>query len=215
LAKLPRDQQRDELERCHRVLCALGPVTGFRSPGYDVSPSLLAEVAAQGYRYDSSMFAAPAYYAAKAAVMLGRRLWGSASGAAWTEPRALLAPRRPYRVDPARPWRRGAGPLVELPIAVTPRLRLPVIGTSLLVAPRAVALRLIDAVAGEPLVNLELHGLDFADAAEDELPRALVERQPDLRVPWQAKAERLGEILARLAGRHPLITLAQAAAQVA
>ena len=52
-----------------------------------------------------------------------------------TDPRALVAPPEPYRPDLARPWQRGGAPLIELPIAVTPGLRVPAIGTSLLLAP--------------------------------------------------------------------------------
>ena len=44
-------------------------VRGFRAPGYDVSPAMLDTLARLGYRYDSSIFPAPGYYAAKAAVM--------------------------------------------------------------------------------------------------------------------------------------------------
>src|SRR5205085_1999247 len=41
---------------------------GFRAPGYTLSPALLQAVAAQGYRYDSSVFPAAPYYSAKALV---------------------------------------------------------------------------------------------------------------------------------------------------
>lgn len=215
LARLPRSEQRAELARCDAVLRELSgaPLVGFRSPGYDLSPALASLLVELGYRYDSSIFPAPPYYLAKAAVLAAQRAVGRASAAVLTEPRALLAPRSPYLIDSARPWRRGAGPLVELPIAVTPRLRLPVIGTSLLVAPRWGWRPLLDALVFDPLLTLELHGLDFADAAEDELPRELVARQPDLRLPWRAKAERLTACL-RVLGRHrDAVTLAELAAR--
>lgn len=215
LARLPAPQQRDELARCDAVLCELAGarIGGFRSPGYDLSPSLASVLVELGYDYDSSIFPAPPYYLAKAAVLAGQRALGRSSGAVLTEPRALLAPRQPYRLDGARPWRRGHGPLVELPIAVTPRLRLPVIGTSLLVAPRWGWRPLLDALVFDPVVNLELHGLDFADASEDELPRELVARQPDLRLPWPAKAERLEAALRVLARHRDVATLAELAAR--
>ncbi|HEX9291154.1 MAG TPA: polysaccharide deacetylase family protein, partial [Anaeromyxobacteraceae bacterium] len=42
---------------------------GFRAPGYTLSPPLLAVLATDGYRYDSSAFPALPYYLGKAAVM--------------------------------------------------------------------------------------------------------------------------------------------------
>ena len=58
---------------------------------------MLAELVRRGYVYDSSIFPAPAYYAAKAAVMAGLHLLGRPSGAVMTEPRAVAAPTEPYR----------------------------------------------------------------------------------------------------------------------
>src|SRR5687768_2747881 len=48
---------------------ALPAPRGFRAPGYDVAPAMLDTLARLGYRYDSSIFPAPGYYAAKALVM--------------------------------------------------------------------------------------------------------------------------------------------------
>ena len=81
----------DEIARCERVLRELigRTVRGFRAPGYDVSPAMLDVLARLGYRYDSSVFPAPGYYAAKAAVMAALALLGRPSGAVMTNPRAL------------------------------------------------------------------------------------------------------------------------------
>ena len=71
LARLPAAQVDAEITGCDRILRALtGKGTrGFRAPGYDVSPAMLDALARLGYHYDSSIFPAPGYYAAKAAVM--------------------------------------------------------------------------------------------------------------------------------------------------
>jgi hypothetical protein len=103
---------------------------------------------------------------------------------------------------------------VELPIAVTPWARIPAIGTSLLVAPRAVRDRLIAAMATRRFFNLELHGIDFADAEKDGIPGELVERQPDLRLPVGVKLERLEAMLDGIAVRWKMATLAEVAAEV-
>ena len=216
LARLsPADIDR-EITECDRVLREIGGrnVRGFRAPGYDVSPAMLDALAHHGYRYDSSIFPAPGYYAAKAAVMAVLALARRPSGAVMTNPRALVAPTDPYRPAMTAPWRRGQAPIVELPIAVTPWLRLPAIGTNLLVAPAPIRRRILDGMARRAFFNFELHGIDFADAEQDGIPGELVARQPDLRLPVATKLERLGAILDELAAHRRFVTLAEIATDV-
>ena len=216
LARLSPGEVARELDGCDRVLRAITgrPPRGFRAPGYDLSPAMLDHLARLGYRYDSSVFPAPGYYAAKAAVMAALALAGRPSGAVMTDPRALAAPPVPYRPAMTAPWRRGQSPVVELPVAVTPWLRLPAIGTSLIVAPAALRRRLVGAMAGRAFWNFELHGIDFADAELDGIPGELVARQPDLRVPIADKLARLGQLLDHITAGWRLVTLAEAAAEV-
>ena len=217
LARLPATRIEDEIAGADRVLRRItgAPVRGFRAPGYDVSAVMLAALARHGYAYDSSVFPAPGYYAAKAVVMGALAVLRRPSGAVLTDPRALVAPTEPYRPDLAAPWRRGAAPLVELPVAVTPWTRLPAIGTTLLVAPAPVRAHLLAAMAHRPFFNFELHGIDFADADQDGIPGELVARQPDLRLPIAAKLARLERILDDLAARWQFRTLGDVAADVA
>ena len=188
-----------------------GPIAGFRAPGYDLSATMLAELAARGYRYDSSIFPAPSYYALKLAVMAGLRLMGRPSGAVVTDPRALIAPTDPYRPALTAPWRRGRAPLVELPIAVTPWLRTPTIGTWLLLAPRWLREHWLHAMRRRAFFNLELHGIDLCDAELDGIPGELCARQPDLRRPLDDKVATLDAILARLVRERTAATLAEVA----
>ncbi len=203
-----------EISGCDRVLRAvLGTgVRGFRAPGYDVSPAMLDALARRGYHYDSSIFPAPGYYAAKAAVMAALAIARRPSGAVMIDPRALAAPADPYRPAMTAPWRRGQAPLVELPVAVTRWTRIPAIGTTLLIAPERVRTRLVAAMGRRSFFNFELHGIDFADAEKDGIPGELVARQPDLRVPIADKLARLEAILDDLARRWELTTLADVAA---
>ncbi len=203
-----------EIGGCDQRLRAITgrPIGGFRAPGYDLSPVMLAELARRGYGYDSSIYPAPGYYAAKAAVMAGLRVLGRPSGAVMTDPRALMAPTDPYRPAMAAPWRRGQAPLVELPIAVTPWTRLPAIGTTLILAPPWLRDRALAAMRPRPLFNLELHGIDLIDAVLDGIPGELVARQPDLRMPLDAKRAALDAILAALVAERRPVTLREAAA---
>jgi hypothetical protein len=204
----------DEISACDSVLREVirGPVRGFRAPGYDVSPVVLDVLARLGYRYDSSIFPAPGYYVAKAAVMGVMALLGRPSGAVLTNPRALVAPAEPYRPAMTAPWRRGQAPLVELPIAVTPWTRLHAIGTSLLTWPAGVTERMLSWMRSRRVFNFELHGIDFVDAEMDGIPGELVDRQPDLRVPVAAKLARLDAVLDEVGRHRRFVTLAEVAA---
>jgi peptidoglycan/xylan/chitin deacetylase (PgdA/CDA1 family) len=208
LVRQPTDAIGGEIDRAHGLIgaCAGGAPCGFRAPGYAISSELLDMLRARGYRYDSSAFPSLAYYGAKAAVMGAMRLAGRKSGSMLDTPRVLAAPLAPYVPAAGAPYRSapaarvgatGAdGALVELPMAVTPLARLPVFGTSLVTAPGWMRRHLIAVATRAPFFNLELHGIDLADAEADEIPPALVARQPDLRRPLAHKLAALDETLA-------------------
>jgi peptidoglycan/xylan/chitin deacetylase (PgdA/CDA1 family) len=182
---------------------------GFRAPGYTIDDRVFAHLMDAGYAYDSSVFPCPAYYSAKATAIGAISIAGRTSHSIVDTPRVLGAPADPYRV--ATPyWLRGQG-LLELPIGVTRGLRLPYIGTYVAMAGVRGAKWLTRAMRGRPLVNLELHGIDLADAEMDGLG-FLVRHQADLR--WSARAKEnalrsaVGEL--RAAG-YTFVTLAEAA----
>jgi len=176
--------------------------TGFRAPGYTVSDSLIAVLREAGFNYDSSVFPCPAYYAAKAASLLGMRLGGRVSKSVLDTPSVLRASVVPYRTG-APYWVRGTG-MLELPIQVVGPLRLPFIGTALtLLGPSGAGL-LTGGLARMPFVNLELHGIDFLEASE--VPGPLRARQPDLRIPLTRKLQVFETVLDLLRAQGRLAT---------
>ena len=158
-------------------------VCGFRAPGYIVTDSLLALLLDAGLEYDSSVFPCPSYYALKAAAMGLIRGRNARSAAIVGSPDALLAPRMPYRVGV--PYWVGGNGICEVPIQVTRTARLPFIGTSLALVGPSGARWLARGVAGDPFVNLELHGLDALDKGDGLT--TLGRYQRDLRIPWSRK----------------------------
>jgi peptidoglycan/xylan/chitin deacetylase (PgdA/CDA1 family) len=164
---------------------------GFRAPGYTVSDELLGLIEHAGFLYDSSVFPCPLYWAAKGVAISAIRLLGRRSHSVFDTPRVLTAPTRPYRIGHPY-WKRGGG-LLELPIQVTRGPRLPFIGTSITVGGPLVAEQLARAVEGEPLVNLELHGIDVLDVSDglDDL----VKHQHDVRIPCRRKLEALTAVV--------------------
>lgn len=223
LVRRPRAEIADELDRAHAVIAATAgrsPV-GFRAPGYELSADLLDLLVERSYVYDSSVFPSWPYYGAKALVMALMRATGRRSNSILGNPSVLAAPSTPYRPAPGRPYQRGALskgalpngdlPIWELPMAVTRGLRLPVIGTSLIALPAWARRPLVARAVAHPLFNLELHGIDVADAASDQLPAAIVARQPDLRRSLAHKAAALESTLAQIrATGARFVTLAEA-----
>jgi peptidoglycan-N-acetylglucosamine deacetylase len=181
---------------------------GFRAPGYTVSDELLATVRDCGMAYDSSVFPCPPYYAAKATALLAMKVRGKRSRSVLDSPKVLRAPRSPYRIGQPY-WTPGAG-LLELPIQVAGPLRLPFIGTLLTLLGARAARLVTRTVLGQPLVNLELHGIDFLDAKD--VPGELGRVQPDLKVAWARKREALSAVLELLrASGYAFVRLDEAA----
>ncbi|WP_257454243.1 polysaccharide deacetylase family protein [Archangium lipolyticum] len=206
---------REDLRRADEVLeAATGarPV-GFRAPGYTLNAALYAATVERGYRYGSSTFPAAPYYTAKAAVMGALALLRRPSRAVLDSPRVLLAPRTPYRPDPVRPYSRGAGPVLELPMAVTPGVRFPFIGTFAITLPLPAIRAAYRALRGDTFFNFELHAVDVLDA-EDGIPPELVRQQRDLRVPARNKLERLRTLFGWLKSDYDVVTLRDAAAHL-
>lgn len=204
LVRWPAPRQREDLAACDALLRGLGAeVLGFRAPGYTHDAPLLRQVAALGYRYDSSSLPSPPYYAAKLAVMGAMALRGERSSSQIRGALAFLGPRLPY-------WREDVG-LWELPMSVSPIGRVPLIGTTLLALPAIVSGQLRRIAIGLPHLHLELHGMDLADADRDALAPGLRERQPELKVPWWVRHERLRELLALRGQARPLRAVVDAA----
>lgn len=171
--------------------------SGFRAPGYVVTDTLLDLLREADLSYDSSVFPCPSYYALKVGAIAGMQARGKESKSIVDVPEVLRAPTVPYRVG--RPyWFRGTG-IWEIPIQVTRRARLPFIGTSLTMAGTVGARLLANGVAGEPFVNLELHGIDALDQ-QDGLAE-LAKKQRDLRIPWVRKLDAIDAAVSVLRGK--------------
>jgi peptidoglycan/xylan/chitin deacetylase (PgdA/CDA1 family) len=214
LTRRSRDEITRQVMSCAMVLeGATGQrPRGFRAPGYTVTDELFGVLEECGVVYDSSVFPSPPYYALKAAARAAMRVRGRRSRSILDNPAVLLAPSRPYHVG--RPyWKRGQG-MLELPIQVTRGPRLPFIGTTLTVAGPDGARRLAQLVLGEPLVNLELHGLDALDTSDglEEL-RA---HQHDVRIAVRRKLDALSAVIELLRGDgYAFVRLEEAAAELA
>lgn len=188
--------------------CGTRPV-GFRAPGYTITDEVFDVLGDLGVAYDASVFPCPAYWMAKTAAIGLIALRGRKSRSIVDTPSVLRAPTQPYRAG--RPyWKTGHG-VLEIPVQVTRGLRLPFIGTSVTLAGPSRARWLAKMCVGDPLVNLELHGIDVLDAS-DGLD-ALRPHQPDVKVPHARKTESILAAVEELrkAG-YTFVTMREAAA---
>lgn len=176
---------------------------GFRAPGYGVNADMLDELESQGFSYDSSVLPSPPYYAAKLAALCWYRLRGRKSVAVLGDANHTLAPREPFRPG-RRPTERGERPIIELPVAVTPALRLPLTGAALCLAPKPLQRRLLRELPDT--VVIVLHAMDLVDPATDAVPSALARFEPQLRVPLATRLARLRFGLQRLASDRSVTT---------
>jgi peptidoglycan-N-acetylglucosamine deacetylase len=200
-------RQIDEGARAIERATGARPV-GFRAPGYTISDEVFRALTDLDVLYDSSVFPCPAYYAAKTAAIAAIALQGRTSRSIVDTPAVLTAPTRPYRVGTPY-WKRGEG-MLELPIQVTRGLRLPFYGSPITLFGKTAARTLARMCVGEPLINLELHGIDVLDATDGL--EVLRPHQPDVRVPTAAKLDALRAVIGVLrdAG-YTFTTLAEAA----
>jgi len=214
LARSPELSIADDIERGRQAIqSAVGELPmGFRAPGYALSAAIYGALCGGKYLYDSSVFPAVPYYAAKAAVLGGLAVLGRPSSAQLDSPRVLLAPRHPYFPDPTSPYRRGVGPVLELPIATAPFSRIPFIGTFVTTMPNPIVQTVYRTMRRMPFFNFELHGIDLLDTA-DGVPTQLARQQRDLLIPWARKRARLEKTLRWLDHDYSTVTLSQAATQ--
>ncbi len=212
--RLGRDEiARQVRESARAIEAATGqrPV-GFRAPGYTITDEVFGILQGLGVAYDASVFPCPAYYAAKAAAIGAIALRGRTSRSIVDTPNVLRAPTCPYRVGVPY-WKRGGG-LREIPVQVTRGLRLPFIGTTVALLGASRARRLARMCVGEPLVNLELHGIDVLDVADGL--EALRPHQPDVRVSHPRKLAALEAVVDELrAAGYTFVTMREAAAALA
>lgn len=178
-------------------------VTGFRAPAWDVDARIFAGLVRAGYRYDASIFPTPVLAASRVVAwlkgagkgsVLGMQVFGHAT-----------APLRPYTVQTEN------GPLAEVPIAVTPWLRLPYYHTFAYFVPRALMDLEHAAIArsGLPL-SYELHAADLLDLDGDGVDRRMAVH-PGMKLPLDRKLGMLRSVLGRIAKDFDVVPLREMA----
>jgi peptidoglycan-N-acetylglucosamine deacetylase len=189
--------------------------SGFRGPGYSMTPAMLHVLSRKGYKYDASTLPsliaplARAYYFATTRFTAEQRRQRKVLGGTF---RDGLRPINPYR------WQTNEGTLIEIPVTTTPILKLPfhvsyLMGLSI-IAP-GLALQYFKAaltlcrLTGTP-PSLLLHPTDFL-GCDDTQDLAFI---PGMKLPSEKKLEFVGDILHSLTEQFTVLTLQQHAARL-
>jgi peptidoglycan/xylan/chitin deacetylase (PgdA/CDA1 family) len=191
--------------------------SGFRGPGYSLSPAMLEELVRRGYRYDASTLPnilaplARAYYFRTAEFTLDQRRQRRALGGTL---RDSLRPIKPYR------WQLDEYGIIEIPVTTMPIFRIPIHLSYLMclrvVLSQALALRYFNAALRMcrltgVLPSFLLHPTDFLGCDDTQDLSFL----PGMTLPRDRKLELVSEVIRRLTEDYRVVTLQHHAQEAA
>ncbi|HDH52878.1 MAG TPA: hypothetical protein ENH24_00140 [Nitrospirae bacterium] len=190
---LPDEQKEKEITDMQKIIKEISgyDVRGFRAPEWDIDRKAMDMLEQSGYLYDSSVFPTWFRYAMKIAVIVmsrGRRMEFSAG-----EARFIFSPAGPYYPAPhniASDDKKAVRNIIELPVTVSPWLRLPFFGTSIMAFGSGYFRMIYPFVRASknPLIY-ELHTVELFDEKHDPAEQAVFKTgHPVLKAPF---AERL------------------------
>ncbi len=166
---------------------------GFRAPGYNTSPAMLAALREMGYRYDASRLPSPFYHTAKQILIWLKRLAGKRSASFVGSFVEGCGPQEPLMLE---------GGLVELPITTLfPPVGLPLIGTALIAFPAILAHLMVSRALKRDIAHIEMHAIDFAETADGPALESLRGKQPDLAYGIERKIKRTRAAIRRFKDR--------------
>lgn len=198
---------------CQKVLGRI-PV-GFRSPGWNIADDALPILQNRGYLYDSSIFPTAL------TPLLKFFYWHSMKGTPGKDRTTLgswkymTAPVTPYQTGNRNFDRRGESGFWEIPVTVTPGLRIPFSATFLLATGLEFfhfCFRMLRAF-GRP-IQFQFHLSDFVDYSHpdfaDQIPMGNGTYVPEaLKVPLEKKEKLFRRGLDIMAAHYQFITLEQ------
>jgi peptidoglycan-N-acetylglucosamine deacetylase len=208
----PKEQEREiaSMEDLCVEVVGKRPV-GFRSPGWNAGRAIAPLLSGRGYLYDSSVFPSLLNPLLKLAHRLSTTALPAPARTTLGPWRNMLAPARPHRLE--GPAAASATGLLELPVTVTPVLRLPFFATVHLatgMVPFTTGYAALKAMRRP--IHYQFHLSDFVDYTtpefEDQLPRGGGVYVPQaLRTPLREKLALFERIMTRIAADYQFATL--------
>ena len=190
--------------------------TGFRGPGFSLSTATLEVLRRRGYRYDATVFPnllnplARAYFFATSNLTAEEKEQRKELFGTWKD---ALRPVKPFE------WRLPGGTLLEIPVSTMPLFKVPLHLSYLLYLAKfsrlaalayfRFALFMCRITGTQPSVLL--HPLDFM--GREDCPQLAF--FPGMDLPRERKLALAAELLAMLASRYEIVTMAEHATRVA
>lgn len=197
--RLSKSIQKKEIMDCHKIVKEKLnlEMVGFRAPGYNISNFALQILYKNNYLYDSSLFPTSLLPLYKLATILASRgkyksTGGGRIGSIFSKPHAhfLTKPK-----------------ITEVPISVTPIIRLPVMGTFNLVTGRTIfslSLWLLKKFSRD--VNYEFHPFELLDLKKDKIP-SIFKRHPGSTLPLKNKVSFYNLVISEIKKYYSVYTM--------
>ena len=162
--KLSAALQEEEIVKCHEIVKKKLKITmkGFRAPGYNINENSLKILSKLHYSYDSSIFPTSLLPILKLSIMLKSKGRHKSSGGGSIG--SMFSKTGPYKDQLYN--------ILEIPVSVTPLLRLPVMGTFNVTTGKSL-LRLSLALLKKykRVINYEIHPIEFLELDKDQIPK--------------------------------------------
>jgi peptidoglycan/xylan/chitin deacetylase (PgdA/CDA1 family) len=215
-SRLGRDAAIAEIVETHRIIERVTGVapSGFRSPGYTLSPITIEALTTCGYAYDASLMPSWSYTALKQAF----RWLGGARYRNYLVPQSfhcMVAPHLPYPVDATDIYRpSSSASLMEIPITTLGWLEFPFIHATTSRLPAALRRAAIASALRRPFFTLSFHDLEFADRRDFGSLPASGMTEPHLATPIEQRLDELSDVVRRSAATHRFVTMRESLSQV-
>lgn len=199
--KLPVVLQRKEIINCHTNVKRLLKIDmkGFRAPGYNLSKSTYRTLSSLNYTYDSSVFPTILLPLLKLAMILTAK--GRQKSTGGGNFKNIFQKDSPFFIKSHK--------LLEIPITVTPILRLPFMGTFNIIAPKLLYdFNYLTIKLSGKIINYEIHPIELLNFKKDNLPDEF-KVHPGINKPLKAKLIFYENFLKNLSRHYQIITMSE------
>lgn len=194
---------------------------GFRSPGWNIDDATLPILKKGGYVYDSSIFPTSIMPVMKYAHWQSMSKQDKVDRTTMGQMNYMFAPIKPYHTRPDTLSKIGNNGLIEFPITVTKKLRIPFFATTSLLSGSMINRLIYRQICRHQIpIHFQMHLSDFVDYSFPELSDQIplngtgVRLPQALHTPLSKKLKLFGEIIELINNDYELLTLKQWAKRI-
>jgi len=184
-SQLSKKEKEREIRECEELIYNVtgSYPMGFKAPGWDIDSYTIDILEKRGYKYDSSVF--PSYFQILYKV-ISRILNNSVKGSVIDKCLNFLAPVDLYYPHKDKIWKHGPKrKIVEIPLTVTPYLRLPFYANFHLLMGQKFFDLSYQLLKGK-FINYSFHAIELVDLKKDKFDQRL-SRHPNINLPLDKK----------------------------